>query len=428
MAKIAIVGAGSLVFTRTVIGDLLQQESTAGSEVHLVDIDPDRLAAARQAVVHLSERAGRPLRVEASTDSATGVRGCDYVINTIQVGGKAATVVDFDIPEKFGLRQTIADTHGIGGISRAMRTLPPVMDICRAVADNAPDAWFLNYTNPMAMVVMAIARSQGLKHVGLCHGTEHTVSAVAGYLGVEHSALAWQAAGINHMTWLLSLAVQGRDVYPDLRRWGAGVDLSTHEDAVRVEIMRRFGYFVSESSVHNAEYFPWFLRPGQEPPSGVRVREYIFRLDDLERDFQAEQASWSGEGGALSPQSEEYAPRVIGALESGATYKFMGNVANTQGLVANLPAGSCVEVPCFVDGGAVVPGMVGEIPEQCAALNRAAINVQLLTVAGVLEHSREAMYHAALLDPLVTSQLSMDETVAMVDELIDAHGNPAGLR
>ncbi len=201
MTKVAIVGAGSLVFTRKVVNDLLQQEVTADAEVHLVDIDAHRLERAQQAVERLGARVGRKFPVVAAQDCATGVRGCDYVVNAIQVGGKEATLVDFDIPEKFGVRQTIADTHGIGGISRALRTIPPVLEIAQAVAENAPDAWFLNYTNPMAMVVMALARASGTRHVGLCHGTEHTVSTLAGYLGTDRAGLAWQAAGINHMTW-----------------------------------------------------------------------------------------------------------------------------------------------------------------------------------------------------------------------------------
>jgi alpha-galactosidase len=430
MPKVAIVGAGSLVFTRTLVNDMLRQEATAGSEFHLVDVDPERLGRARRAVEHLMARAGRQGGVKASVDCAEGVRGCDYVVNTIQVGGKEATLVDFDLPEKYGVRQTIADTHGIGGISRAMRTIPPVLDIARTVADEAPGAVFLNYTNPMAMVVMALARAGGVPHVGLCHGTEHTVTAVAEYLGLDRARLAWQAAGINHMTWLLSLSAEGRDLYPQLRQYARDADLSHHDDAVRLELLRRFGYFVSESSVHNAEYYPWFLRPGTPVPYGVRVREYLFRLEDLESEFVAEQqAAEQGAGPeALSGQSEEYAPRVIAALEAGSGYRFMGNVVNRGGMVANLPLDSCVEVPCFIDGASVVPGVVGALPEQCAALNRSAINVQLLTVAGVLERDKGAVYQAALVDPLLSAQLSTDETVALVDELIEAHGNPARLR
>lgn len=430
MARVAIVGAGSLVFTRKVVSDLLQQEPTADAGISLVDIDGGRLAAAKAAVELVAARARRKVDVAATTDVRAGVRGCDYVLNTIQVGGREATALDFDIPEKFGVRQTIADTHGIGAISRALRTIPPALEIARAVADEAPGAWLLNYTNPMAMVVMALSRAGHERLVGLCHGTEHTVATIAGYLGVEDpSSLSWQAAGINHMTWILSLSLGGRDLYPELRAYAAAADLQVHDDAVRLELLRRFGYFVSESSVHSAEYFPWFLRPGKKPPHGVRVREYLYRLDDLERDFAAErEAAARGEvAGPLEPRSEEYAPRVIEAIEAGSTYRFMGNVVNSRAMVSNLPDDSCVEVPCFVDAREIVPGAVGRLPEQCAALNRTAINVQLLTVTGVLEHRKELVRQAALLDPLVSAQLSTDETVALVDELIEAHGNPSDL-
>jgi len=430
MAKIAIVGAGSLVFTRTLVTDLLQQEVTADAEIRLVDIDPHRLERARQAVERLGVRAGREISVAASEDCATGVRGCDYVVNAIQVGGKEATLIDFDLPEKFGVRQTIADTHGIGGISRALRTIPPVLEIARAVAENAPNAWLLNYTNPMAMVVMALASASQARHVGLCHGTEHTVTDVAGYLGTDRRRLSWQAAGINHMTWILSLQAEGRDLYPELREFARTADLSNHHDAVRLELLRRFGYFPSESSVHNAEYYPWFLRPDAPVPHGVRAREYLFRLDDLERNFTDEQSRLAHTNAEvpLAALSEEYAPRIIAALEGNCMYRFMGNVVNTGGMVTNLPLDCCVEVPCFIDGNGVVPGVIGRLPEQCAALNRTAINVQLLTVAGVLERRKDAIYQAALLDPLLSAQLSTDETVALVDELIDAHGNPSGLQ
>jgi alpha-galactosidase len=437
MTRVAIIGAGSLVFTRTVVRDLLLQEPTCDAEVRLVDVDPQRLEDARVAVERIVASGAGKISVLATTDRVAGVRNCDYVINTIQVGGKEATLTDFDVPEKYGVRQTIADTHGIGGISRALRTLPQVLDIARTVSEEAPNAWLLNYTNPMAMVVMALARGSGVRHVGLCHGTEHTVTTVAGYLGIERARLAWQAAGINHMTWLTHLSAEGRDLYPELREYARQADLTAHGDAVRLELLRLFGYFVSESSVHNAEYYPWFLRPGAPLPNGVRVREYVYRLEALERQFAEEQRGV----GHIEPneaelpmtetdeaQSEEYAPRVIAALESNEPYRFMGNVANSRNLVANLPLEACVEVPCFTDGRDLLPGVVGYIPEPCAALNRQAINVQLLTVTGVLEGRRDAVHQAALLDPLLSAQLTTDQIVSLVDELIDAHGNPSGLR
>jgi alpha-galactosidase len=232
------------------------------------------------------------------------------------------------------------------------------------------------------------------------------------------------------MTWFLTLTVGGEDVYPRLRELARTVDVAEHPDGIRFELLRRFGYFVSESSVHNAEYYPWFLRKGAETEThGVRVREYLYRLDDLEHDFEAESAAIAmARSLPLQPQSTEYAPRVIAALESGAVYGFMGNIVNAGEVITNLPAQACVEVPCFVDGGAVIPGFVGALPEQCAALDRCQVNVQLLTVAGILEHSRDTIYQAAFLDPLLSAQLTLDEITSLVDELIAAHGNPSGLR
>jgi alpha-galactosidase len=431
MTKIAIVGAGSLVFTRALVSDLLQQEATADAEIHLVDIDEQRLGEARKAVEDIATASGRSVPIVASTDCAQGVRGCNYVVNTIQVGGKKATVVDFDLPEKFGVRQTIADTHGIGGISRALRTLPAVLEICSTVAEHAPGAYLLNYTNPMAMVVMGIARTDFARCVGLCHGTEHTAADIARYLDLgQTEGLTWQAAGINHMTWFLRLAAGGEDVYPRLREFASTTDVNVHPDGIRLELLRRFGYFVSESSVHNAEYYPWFLRQGVESEThGVRVREYLYRLDDLEQQFAAERDAQTDVSSlSLPPQSTEYAPRVIAALESGASYRFMGNVVNSDQVISNLPDQACVEVPCFVDGGSIIAGSIGRLPEQCAALNRCQVNVQLLTVEGILNRSRDTIYQAAFLDPLLSAQLTLDEITTLVDELIAAHGNPSGLR
>jgi alpha-galactosidase len=230
------------------------------------------------------------------------------------------------------------------------------------------------------------------------------------------------------MTWLLELSYKGHDLYEDLRDIAREADLDQHDEAVRLELLRRFGYFVSESSVHNAEYYPWFLRPESPVPAGVRVREYLYRLDDLQRDFAEEQGD-AGRDKADLPwqQSGEYAPRVIAALESNDAYRFMGNVLNAGEMVANLPRRCCVEIPCYVDGGRIVPGVMGQLPEQCAALNRMAVNVQLLTVEGVLTRRRDAIYQAALVDPLLSAQLTTDETVALVDDLIESHGNPSGL-
>ena len=346
-------------------------------------------------------------------------------MNTIAVGGRRAVQLDFDIPERYGISQTIADTHGIGGISRSVRTIPEVLALARVIEEEAPDAWLLNETNPMAMVVMALSRATSVRHVGLCHDAENTARELAEYLDLADPArLAWTAAGINHMTWFLTVASAGRDLYPLLRE--RAQDPAVRErDAVRFELMDHFGYFVSESSVHSAEYYPWFLHPGGNAEGlGIRGREYLAILDRQEERFAENRRSLADVGpqaAKSTPQSVEYAPRIVAALESNIPFTFMGNVANKGHLIENLPENCCVEVPCTVRGGTIVPGRVGLLPEACAALNRMAINVQLLTVEGILAGRRDLLHQAAYVDPLLSGQLSLDRIGQLVDELLDAH-------
>jgi alpha-galactosidase len=425
MAKIAVIGAGSLVFTRKLVSDLLQQEPTADAEIRLMDIDTERLKEVGEVVDAIVERSGRPARVILTNDCAEAVRGAGYVVNTIAVGGRRAVQLDFDIPERYGIRQTIADTHGIGGISRSARTIPQVLALARVIEAEAPDAWLLNETNPMAMVVISLARATNVRHVGLCHDAENTARELAGYLGLPGpEQLAWSAAGINHMTWFLSISSDGSDLYPRLRE-RAEDPAVRRLDAVRFELMDRFGYFVSESSVHSAEYYPWFLHPGGGAEAlGISGREYLAILDRNEQRFAENRRAvhdGDGQAAAPAPQSVEYAPRVVAALESNVPFTFMGNVANTGHLVSNLPDNCCVEVPCTVRGGTIVPGRVGPLPEACAALNRMAVNVQLLTVEGILTGRRDLLHQAAYVDPLLSAQLGLDRIRQLVDELLDAH-------
>ena len=424
MVKIAVIGAGSLVFTRKLVSDLLQQEPTADAEIRLMDIDTGRLKEVGEVVEAIVDQSHSKARVTLTNDCAEAVRGAAYVMNTIAVGGRRAVQLDFDIPERYGVRQTIADTHGIGGISRAARTIPQVLALARVIEDEAPDAWLLNETNPMAMVVMALSRGANVRHVGLCHDAENTAREVAGYLDLPDPArLAWTAAGINHMTWFLTLASFGQDLYPELRK-RAEDPAVRQQDSVRFELMDRFGYFVSESSVHSAEYYPWFLHPGGNAEAlGIQGREYIAILDRQEERFAENRRSVRDTGApssASAPQSVEYAPRIAAALESNVPFTFMGNVVNTGGLIENLPENCCVEVPCTVRGGTIVSGRVGRLPEACAALNRMAINVQLLTVEGILTGQRDLLYQAAYVDPLLSAQLSLDRIRQLVDELLDA--------
>ena len=424
MAKIAVIGAGSLVFTRKLVGDLLHQEATADAEVRLMDVDPQRLREVGEVVQAIVEASGKPAKVLLTDDLAQAVRGAGYVINTIAVGGRRATQLDFDVPEHYGVRQTIADTHGIGGISRAARTIPRVLEVARTVERESPEAWLLNETNPMAMVVMALGRATGLRHVGICHDAENTARELAEYLGLaDVRELSWQAAGINHMTWFLRIASHGRDLYPLLRERALDSDVR-QRDPVRFELMARFGYFVSESSTHNAEYYPWFLsREGVSEGLGVKGREYLAILDRQAERFadNLRAVHANGDGARVpEPQSVEYAPRIVASLESNAPFSFMGNVTNRGYLVENLPDNCCVEVPCTARGGGIVPGHAGRLPEPCAALNRMAVNVQLLTVEGVLTGNRDLLYQAAYVDPLLSAQLTLDQIRSLVDELLDA--------
>jgi alpha-galactosidase len=425
MVKIAVIGAGSLVFTTKLVTDLLQQEPTADADIRLMDIDTKRLKEVGDVVEAFVQRGGGRAMVRLTNDCADAVRGAGYVINTIAVGGRRAVDLDFDIPERYGIRQTIADTHGIGGISRSARTIPQVLAIARVIEEEAPDAWLLNETNPMATVVMSLARATNVRHVGLCHDAENTALELADYLCLDGPAkLAWTAGGINHMTWFLTLASAGRDLYPLLRQRAEDPTVR-QRDAVRFELLDYFGYFVSESSVHSAEYYPWFLHPGGNAGSlGVRGREYLAVLDRNEERFAENRRSLLGgdaEAPVLPAQSVEYAPRVVAAFESNVPFTFMGNVANTGHLIENLPEGCCVEVPCTVRGATVVPGRVGPLPEACAALNRMAINVQLLTVEGILTGRRDLLHQAAYVDPLLSGQLGLGQIRELVDELLDAH-------
>jgi alpha-galactosidase len=425
MVKIAVIGAGSLVFTRKLVSDLLQQEPTADAEIRLMDIDTERLKEVGEVVEAIVGQSRGSAHVRLTNDCAEAVRGAGYVMNTIAVGGRHAVQLDFDIPERYGIRQTIADTHGIGGISRSARTIPQVLALAKVIEDEAPGAWLLNETNPMAMVVMSLARATNVRHVGLCHDAENTARELAGYLDLPGPAgLAWTAAGINHMTWFLTLASGGRDLYPRLRQ--RAEDPAVRQlDAVRFELMDRFGYFVSESSVHSAEYYPWFLHEGGNAEAlGIRGREYLAILDRQAERFAENRRSVreaSTPSSSSTPQSVEYAPRIVAALESNVPFTFMGNVVNTGHLIGNLPENCCVEVPCTVRGGTIVPGRAGPLPEACAALNRMAVNVQLLTVEGILTGRRDLLYQAAYVDPLLSSQLSLDRIRQLVDELLDAH-------
>lgn len=417
---VVLIGAGSLVFTRTVVSDLVQSDVTRDSELRLVDIAEDQLRGAVEMVRRIQEEAGARGGVVGSVDRREVLRGADYVITTIQVGGDEAIRADFEIPSRYGIRQTVGDTLGIGGISRALRTIPVELDIVRDVEELAPDALYLNYTNPMSMIVMAIARSSNLRHLGLCHSIPHTVAQIAMYLGLSPVDISWRAAGINHMAWILTLEDgDGDDLYPHLVERSRNPEIFVH-DGVRFELLRHFGYFVTESSKHNAEYTSYFITHSEEVSRlRIEVDERVERM--AKRAARRAQESSPGQR-LLRPKSTEYAPAIIVALESGADLSFYANVQN-DGLISNLPDGAAVEVPCFVQGGQLYKAAVGALPEGPAALNRQAVSVQDLTVEGVLRDDRDLIYQAAMLDPQVSAVLTLPRAVSLVDDLIRAHGD-----
>jgi alpha-galactosidase len=408
------------------------------SQIALYDIDADRLGQSKRMLDTLNRNIneGRAailpyLGVEQRREA---LADADYVVNAIQVGGyEPSTVIDFEVPKKYGLRQTIGDTLGIGGIFRALRTIPVCLSFARDMEEVCPDAWFLNYVNPMAMITGAMVRATDVKTVGLCHSVQACATHLLRQVGLldDVEALQWRIAGINHMAWLLEITDGGRNLYPEIKRRAAKMNLdarrdegAAHHDMVRFEIMLQFGYYVTESSEHNAEYMPYWIK-SQAPEL---IEEFGIPLDEYPRRCVAQIESWEAmsqqlvqNDDLLHERSHEYGSYIMEAMETDVPYRIGGNVLNT-GLIPNLPAKAVVEVPCLVDRNGVQGCYVGELPEQLAALNRTNVNVQLLTIEAALRRERDAVYHAAMLDPHTGSELTIDEIRALCDELIEAHG------
>src|SRR5689334_4718560 len=429
MTRIAFVGAGSVEFTKDLLGDLLSFPELTDATIALHDIDRERLDAAEAMARWTASVLGAPATIEAHLDRRAALAGCDHVINMIQVGGHAATLIDFDVPKRFGLRQTIGDTLGIGGIFRALRTIPVMQGIARDMFELCPDAWLLNYTNPMAMLCWAVYAGTPIKRVvGLCHSVQWTTRGLAELVGVPYEEVEYLGAGVNHQAWILQFRHQGRDLYPLL-------DEAIERDPelrrrVRVEMYRRLGYFPTESSEHSAEYLPWFLHDDEMIERfRVPVDEYVRRSEENREEYEAMRRTLAEGGSFEIERSLEYASLIIHSMATGEARVIYGNVPN-NGLIANRPQGACVEVPCLVDGNGVQPTAVGNLPPQLAALNRTYLNVCELTVRAALEGSREHVIHAALLDPNAAGTLSPEAICAMVDDMIEAHGDalPAGIR
>lgn len=428
--KITIMGAGSTVFTKALTGDIMLTEALHECEIALYDIDGARLDESKLVVDKLNEKYNEN---RASVKTYLGVenrkdalRGADFVVNTIQVGFyDPCTIIDFEIPKKYGLRQTIGDTLGIGGIFRGLRTIRVLKDFAADMAEVCPNAWFLNYTNPMAILSGYMQRYTPIKTVGLCHSVQVVSRRCMEHLGMDYSRYGHSlVAGINHQAWLLEICDKdGNDLYPEIRARAKTVNNEKHGDMVRMDFINRFGYYVTESSEHSAEYTMFYIK--EKYPE--LIDRYNITLDEYPRRCIKQIERWNARRDSLlrgedieHARSGEYASHIMEAMVTNKPYKIGGNVLN-RGLITNLPQNACVEVPCLVDGSGISPTVVGDLPEVLAALNRTNINVQLLTVEAAVTGKKEAIYHAAMLDPHTASELSPDEITAMCDELYAAH-------
>ena len=429
MPKITFMGAGSTVFAKNVLGDSMMTPALAESTIALYDIDPQRLEESYLMLTSINNNLGNRARIEkycGVENRKAALRGANYVVNAIQVGlYEPCTVTDFEVPKKYGLRQTIADTLGIGGIFRALRTIPVMMDFAHDMEEVCPDAWFLNYTNPMAMLTGAMQRYTGIRTVGLCHSVQVCAQHLLKHLDMPYDEqVQWKIAGINHQAWLLEITRDGQDLYPEIKRRAAAIT-DKHNDMVRFEIMKRFGYYVTESSEHNAEYMPYFIK--DKYPE--LIDRFNIPLDEYPRRCVRQIAEWEKRRDELTKdphlsheRTKEYASYIMEAMETNQPYKIGGNVLNT-GLITNLPRNACVEVPCLVDASGVTPCFIGDLPEQCAAMNRTNINVQLLTIEAAMTRRKETIYQAAMMDPHLQSELSIDDIISLCDDLIEAHGD-----
>ena len=435
MVKIAIIGAGSAVFMKNIVTDIVLEPGLESAHIALHDIDAERLAVSEKVARRICDTTNTRLTISASLNRREALQHADFVITMIQVGGyNPATVIDFDIPKKYGLRQTIGDTLGIGGIMRGIRTVPVLRQIADDMADCCPDALLLQYVNPMAINCLALSKlAPQLNYIGLCHSVQGTAIDLARDLGEKPESIDYDCAGINHVAFYTRFEkrhADGRmeDLYPRLRQlaqsreYGRGwEDCANH---VRYDMLTRLGYFVTESSEHFAEYTPYFIKSNQPQ----LIDNYEIPLDEYPRRCEAQIAEWEAQAAALTGDDEmfceksvEYAARIIGAMTQGRRDKIHGNLAN-RGLIDNLPENACVEVPCLVDEHGVVPQKVGALPPHLAALMQTNINVQQLTVEALVTGQREHVYHAAMLDPHTAAELNLDQIWALVDEMLDAHG------
>ena len=431
MPKIALIGAGSTIFAKRLIGDILLTPELAGdTQIALHDIDEDRLRTSEIVTRRIAEKLGLNTLVFASTDRQKVLVGADYVIFMMQVGGyKPSTIIDFEIPKKYGLRQTIADTLGVGGIMRALRTIPVIKDILRDMEEVCPRAILLNYVNPMAMLCMAINQiSPGINMVGLCHSVQGTAEQLAKDLNENVSDIEYFCVGINHMSFYLRFEKKlnglNEDLYPRLREIAEQKSMP-EDNRVRYEMLKRLGFFVTESSEHFSEYTPWFIkrdRPDLIDEFNIPLDEYITRCEKQISEWDEQRINLENKNQSIEVcQSHEYAASIINGLENDKEVTINGNVSN-DGLIDNLPGNISVEVPCIINRNDIQPVKVGIIPTHLAALMMTNINVQQLTVEAALSGEKKHVYHAAMLDPHTAAELSVDEIWHLVDDLLEAHG------
>ncbi|WP_404988054.1 alpha-glucosidase/alpha-galactosidase [Clostridium culturomicium] len=433
MIKITFMGAGSTIFARNVLGDCMCTPALRDCEIALYDIDETRLEESEiiLSAINKNINDGRSviktfLGVENRKEA---LRGANFVVNAIQVGGyDPCTIIDFEIPKKYGLRQTIADTLGIGGIMRGLRTIPVMKEFADDMEEVCPDAWFLNYTNPMAILTGYMQRYTKIKTVGLCHSVQVCSQYLLKNLDMEDKLEGRKEliAGINHMGWLLEIYdKEGNDLYTEIRKRAAEKNATEkHWDMVRYEYIKHLGYYCTESSEHNAEYNPLFIKskyPELIEKFNIPLDEYPRRCINQIAGWEKEKENILKNGEVTHKRSSEYASYIMEAIVTDKPFKIGGNVINS-GLIDNLPADACVEVPCMVDAMGVNPCHVGKLPPQLAAMNMTNINPQLLTIEAAVTKKKEHVYQAAMLDPHTAAELSIDDIIAMCDELIEAHG------
>jgi len=428
MAKIVLIGAGSHVFSKKLITDILSYPELRSSTITLMDIDKEPLALITAFAKKLVEQNGLNTRIESTTDRREALEDANYVVVTIRVGGSRRKI-DVGIPAKYGVQQIVGDTIGPGGVFYGSRHIPVILDICHDMEELCPHAWLINYTNPMAMICWAVSDYTKIKNVGLCHSVQHTSEELAKYMDVSYDELSYWVAGINHMAWFLELKWRGEDVYPLLREKLKNPEIYSRPDAhwagadiVRAEVFKAFGYFNTESSRHMSEYVPYFGKKNRpELIEKFGLGGGIFggmaeRRREQDEEFRRQLSS---DHKFPITHSGEYASAIIHSVETDIPSRINGNVKN-NGLITNLLEGCCVEVPCLVDKKGISPCYVGDLPPQCAALNRTNINIQELAVRGIVEKDRTKIFQSILLDPLTSAILTIEETQQMVDEMFQA--------